>query len=153
MSPDVSSPTDGTGKEAVCADLKESHFPQYASPKEITHNFDVPSSGGNEKTHPVAKPFNTELQGRRLEDNIYTLPIDPEQSTDLQASLIENAEAIHRDMPFSSGEYFSVQAPVYQDHRNLDSITTGGQEQEAASQVAPVQNGPHYETNSAQSEC
>ena len=153
MSPDVSSPTDGTGKEAVYSDLNEPHFPQHASPKEITHNFDVPSSGGNEKTHPVVKPFNTELKGRRLEDNIYTLPIDPDQSTDLQASLIENAEAIHRDMPFSSGEYFAVQAPVYQDHRNLDSITTAGQEQEAASQVAPEQNGPHYETNSAQSEC
>lgn len=153
VSPDVSSPTDATGKEAVYADLKEPQFPQYAFPKEITPNYDVPSSGGNEKTHPVVKPFNTELKGRRPEDNIYTLPIEPDQPTGLRAPLIENAVAIHRDISCSSGEHFSVQAPVYHDHRNVDSITTGGQEQEAASQVAPQQAGPHYENNGAQSGC
>ena len=135
--------SDGNKKtHPVYAGLKELHFPQYASPKEITHTFDAPFSGGNEKTHPAVKPFHTDLKGRRLEDNVYTLPTNLDQRTSLRAPLIKNAQAINRDISFSSGEYFSVQAPVHHDYRNLDSTTTGGQEKEAGSQVTPQENGP-----------
>lgn len=133
------------------AGLQEPHFPQYASLKETTHTYDALSSGGNEKAHHAEEPCYTDVKGECLEDNIYTLPEG--QRTSLQAPLVENAPAVNRDMSFSSGEYFSVQAPVSYDYLKLDSIATDGQEEEAGSQVTPQQNGPHYENYGAQSEC
>lgn len=137
--------------EPIYADLQEPHFSQYVSPKEITQTHDAPASGGNEETLREEEPFYTDVKGGRLEDYIYILPDG--QRTSLHAPLIENAPAVNSDMSFSSGEYFSVEEPVSYDYIRLDSIATGGQEEEVGSQVTPQENGPHYENCGAQSEC